>query len=357
MIIKKLTCKNFRNFCNISFFPSDSVNVIFGNNAEGKTNLLEAIWLFCGAKSFRGTKDAELLKFNEQKAENEIEYYFGDILKKSKIIIEQKRTAEISGKTVSPGTLAGSFYCVVFSPLDLNIINDGPAVRRKFLDTAIGQIYPLYNLKLRKYHQAVKQRNTLLRDINFHPDIEPLLDDFEKSLASSVFEIQKYRRRYIEILKKAAISIYDGISKEKEKLNISYFSEVKEGLNISEIQNLLFLKRKEDIITGNTSIGPHRDDILIFLNDKMIKSYGSQGQKRSAAISLKLAEANVLKDITGEYPVVLLDDVMSELDKERQSFILNNIKNWQVFITCCDPSNINGLEKGKVFKMKNGNID
>ena len=355
MIVKNLTSKGFRNFCELEFSPSQNMNVIYGDNAQGKTNLLEAIWLFCGAKSFRGAKDNELLGFGKEKAINTCDFIFGENEKNAKIIIEEKRKAELNGKMLSSASkLAGNFYAIVFSPIDLNLVNDGPNVRRRFLDTAIGQIYPLYNEKLKNYIKAIKQRNTILRDVKYHSDIEFLLDDFEKSLSILIKEIVKYRYRYVEILKEIAPEIYGGISGDKEKLSIKYSSPVLKDMEIEDISKLLKNSRKEDILTGNTSVGPHRDDLELILNNSKLKSYGSQGQRRSVCLTLKLSEAKVLKKITGEYPIALLDDVMSELDKSRQDFILNHIKDWQVFITCCDPSNIKGIKEGTVFQMEGG---
>ncbi len=355
MIVENLICNNFRNFNELEFTPSPLMNVIYGNNAQGKTNLLEAIWLFCGAKSFRGAKDSELLGFGKEKAVNSCDFIFGDIKKNAKIIIEEKRKAEFNGKMLSSASaLAGNFYAIVFSPVDLNLVNDGPSVRRKFLDTAIGQIYPLYNEKLRNYMKAVNQRNCILRDMKFHPDLEFLLDDFEKSLALLIKEVMNYRLRYVEILGETLPELYGGISGDKEKLEANYLSKIPNNAEIDDIIKYLRLSRKEDVFSGNTSVGPHRDDLDLLLNGNKLKSFGSQGQKRSVCLTLKLSEARVLKKITGEYPVALLDDVMSELDKSRQDFILNHIKDWQVFITCCDPSNIKGLENGTVFQMEGG---
>ncbi len=357
MIVKNLKLKNFRNFDDLNFNPTDTTNVIFGDNAQGKTNLIEAIWLFCGAKSFRGAKDSELLGFGKDFALNSCDFIFSEVEKNAKIKIENKRTAEISGKKLSSASqLAGNFYAIVFSPLDLNLVNDGPQVRRKFLDTAIGQLYPLYNEKIRRYVKAVTQRNVILRDMKFHPDLAPLLEDFEVSLAPLILEINKYRRRYVEILSETAPEIYNGISGGKEKLKIEYTSKIPANADTESIQNILKVSQKEDILTGNTSVGPHRDDLELFLDNNRLKSFGSQGQRRSVALTLKLAEAKVIQKISGEYPVALLDDVMSELDTKRQDFILNHIKDWQVFITCCDPSNIKGLKKGKIFEMENGKI-
>ena len=357
MIVKKLTSSGFRNFNELEFCPNENMNVIFGDNAQGKTNLLEAIWLFCGAKSFRGAKDSELLGFEKQRAVNSLDFVFGGVEKNAKIIIEDKRKAELSGKKLSSAAaLAGEFYAIVFSPADLNLINDGPAVRRRFLDTAIGQLYPIYNEKLRNYYKAVAQRNSILRDIKYNLDVEYFLDDFETSLATLSKEIIKYRLRYVEILGDTTPELYSGISGEKETLNIAYSSTIPASAEVDDIKKILKQARKEDFFKGVTSVGPHRDDLNLTLNGNPLKNFGSQGQKRSVCLTLKLSEAKVIKKIAGEYPVALLDDVMSELDKSRQDFILNHIKDWQVFITCCDPSNIKGLESGTVFQMEGGNF-
>lgn len=357
MIVKKLTSSGFRNFNELEFCPNENMNVIFGDNAQGKTNLLEAIWLFCGAKSFRGAKDSELLGFEKQRAVNSLDFVFGGVEKNAKIIIEDKRKAELSGKKLSSAAaLAGEFYAIVFSPADLNLINDGPAVRRRFLDTAIGQLYPIYNEKLRNYYKAVAQRNSILRDIKYNLDVEYFLDDFETSLATLSKEIIKYRLRYVEILGDTTPELYSGISGEKETLNIAYSATIPASAEVDDIKKILKQARKEDVFKGVTSVGPHRDDLNLTLNGNPLKNFGSQGQKRSVCLTLKLSEAKVIKKIAGEYPVALLDDVMSELDKSRQDFILNHIKDWQVFITCCDPSNIKGLESGTVFQMEGGNF-
>ena len=357
MILKNITSNGFRNLEGLDFSPTEGMNVIFGNNAEGKTNLLEAIWLFCGAKSFRGAKDKEMVAFNKDIAVNTCSFTLNNREMDAKIIIEQKRRAELLGKKLSsPSQLAGNFYCLVFSPNDLNLVNDGPAVRRRFLDTAIGQIYPLYNELLREYVKAILQRNTVLRDIKFHPELEEILDDFESSISLLAIKILKYRHRYLEILGQNAPEIYAGISKGKENLEIRYISKIEKQMSLEEVQKIYKQARKEDIFTGSTSVGPHRDDIHLSLNGNLVKVFGSQGQKRSVALSLKLSEARILKKITGEYPIALLDDVMSELDTYRQDFILNHIKDWQVFITCCDPANISGLKNGKVFKMQGGSL-
>lgn len=357
MIVQKIECRSFRNFKNLEFYPQPGINVIYGENAQGKTNLLEAIWLFCGAKSFRGAKDKELIGFEENMAQNTCHFVFGQVEKTAKIILNEKRTAEYGGKKLSSAAeLAGKFYCIVFSPNDLNLVNGAPAMRRRFLDTAIGQIFPNYNKVLRNYVKAVEQRNHVLRDLKYHPEAEDFLTDFEKSLAICAADVLKYRAKYMALLEQAVPEFYAGISNHKEQLKIQYVSTLPIQSKPQQIIEILKKSRQTDLFTGNTSVGPHRDDLLFLLNEKDARRYGSQGQRRSIALSLKLSEVQVIQKLTGEYPIALLDDVMSELDEKRQDFILNHIRDWQVFLTCCDPGNIKGLKNGTVFCMKDGNL-
>lgn len=352
MKILKLEIKNFRNIKEAVVIPFEEMNVICGENAQGKTNLLEAIWLFTGAKSFRGAKDNEYVLFNEKNSSIKLSFLSEGIEKEAEIEIYEKRNAFINGKKLkSASLLAGNFYAIVFSPTDLSILNDGPAVRRKFLDIAIGQLYPSYIETLRKYLKAVAQRNKILKDYKYDSTLSVMLDVFEDEIAQEGKKIIEARKKYINLLNQFLPDIYKGISREKENLETVYKTNCDENL-----KEQLFLSRKEDMFKGATTVGPHRDDISFKINNISARSFGSQGQKRSVALSLKLAEAEVIKKNVGECPVFLLDDVMSELDPERQNFILNHIKGMQVFLSCCDPSNIKQLKKGRVFEVKEGVI-
>lgn len=351
MIVKKVVLKNFRNIKDICFEPDEKMNVICGPNAQGKTNLLEAIWLFTGAKSFRGAKESEYISFGQENAKIKLDFIKDGVENKAEIEIKERRKAFLNENALSsPGKLAGNFCAIVFSPQDIELVKDGPSVRRKFLDTAIFQIYPKYVDILRKYLRAVEQRNALLKDVYYHSDLMPMLDAFDCEIASNGEKIIEYRKKYISYLKETAPEIYFGISEKKEKLEISYLCNCSAEYFAERLKNA----RREDIRTGVTSVGPHRDDIEFLINGNSARLFGSQGQKRSVALTLKLAEAEILKKSTGEETVALLDDVMSELDPSRQNYILNHIKNWQVFITCCDPSNIENLSAGKIFTMQNG---
>ena len=355
MIFKKIKIDNFRNIENIELEPSKGINVIYGQNAEGKTSILEAIWCFTGAKSFRSSKDSEMIKFGCDFSKLSLEFFDGDRDQDCQIIIDNKRSAVLNGVEYSHSSkIAGKIYIIVFSPNDLNIIKDGPIFRRKFLDTAIFQLYPKYIELSKRYVRAVDQRNKILKEIKFNPNLQEFLTDFEKEIIESGSEIIKYRKEFIEKLKEFIPKIYNGISGGKEEIEIIY--ETTASDDKKEFERILEEARRLDISSISTSVGPHRDDLDIKINGISARNFGSQGQKRSAALALKLSESAVVSKITKQTPVALLDDVMSELDPDRQNYILNHICDWQVFITCCDPSNIKGLNKGKIFEIEKGSV-
>lgn len=353
MKVKKIEIQNFRNISSISLDFDEETNVICGENAQGKTNIIEALWLFSGAKSFRNTKDTEFIKFGEKKAKIYVEFDMLGVENTAQIVFDEKKTAYFNDKKISnTSNLAGKFNAVVFSPSDLTLVTDGPEKRRRFLDTAIGQLYPNYIEILRNYSRAVMQRNKIIKEYRYDKTISIMLDVFEKEIIDMGNKIISYRKKYIEILNKYVSKIYEGISSGKEKIEIFYSHKNNEILNTKLLKD----SREIDMFTSTTSVGPHRDDISFNINGLSARSFGSQGQKRSVALSLKLAGAEVIKEISGEYPICLLDDVMSELDENRQNYILNHIKNWQSFITCCDTSNIKNLKEGKVIKIRNGGV-
>lgn len=353
MRIESLEIKNFRNIAEMSITPSEEMNVIYGENAQGKTNLIEAIWLLTGAKSFRGSKDDELRMFGEKKALISADFIAEEIEKNIKIEIEDKRKFSLNDKKVKTSSqIAGNLNAIVFSPIDLKLLSDGPKIRRKFLDTAICQMYPTYIELLREYTRAVTQRNKILKDYKYDSSLSVMLDVFEETIAEMGSKIINYRKRYIEILKEFTPIIYKGITEGKEELEIEYICSFS-GENFKEE---LKKSRKEDMFTLKTSIGPHRDDLEFKINGISAKSFGSQGQKRSVALTLKLSEAEVIKKKTGESPICLLDDIMSELDPKRQNFILNHIKGMQTFLSCCDPQNVKNLIEGKKFKISKGGV-
>lgn len=356
MYVEKLQYENFRNLKDGCFTPTQSINVIYGDNAQGKTNLVEAIWLFCGQKSFRMAKDNQLVKIDDKQltAKLTLDFYAKQRSQNIKMLINNKRSATINGVELkTPTALANHFCAVVFSPSDLDLINEGPAFRRKFLDDSIAMIRPKYSKMLNIYNRAVLQRNTVLKDISLHNQLSGLLDSFEFTIAQAGSYLILQRKKYLEALKIVSRETYHGLSSTKEKLNFEYNCSCKDGES-ETILNELFINRQSDIKTASTSIGPHRDDINLYIDDLIVKFFGSQGQKRSVVLSLKLAQAEILKNYANEQPVAILDDVMSELDNSRKDYILNHINNWQVFITCCDPATANMLKLGSCFKVDNG---
>lgn len=364
MVVKRLKFENFRNLSNSEIFPCEKVNVIYGDNAQGKTNLLEAIWLFCGGHSFRGSKENELIHFDNSFFKLNIDFYSCGRDQNAEIsFIQNKKKIKINGvEKNSSSYLTEVFSCVVFSPENMTLVKRGPSLRRKFLDGAICQQRIRYAAALAKYNQIINQRNALLKDIFKHKELKDTLPIWDDSLCVTGAIILKERIEYINQLKKHAKKFHDDISCSKEVLDIEYISNagVTAEDSIEDITEKLrqaYQKsRSEDYHTGYTNIGPHRDDMDIKINGISAKTYGSQGQQRSAVLSLKLAQAQLLFDKNGEKPVILLDDVLSELDPKRQDFLLNKVDGYQVFVTCCEESNKEQLKSGKVFYINNGEV-
>ena len=340
MTVKELSVADYRNIEKINITPSESVNVIYGENAQGKTNLLESIWLFTGCKSFRSKRDRELVRFDASYAKNEMTFFAKGREQSAVIFIDKKRTAMKNGVTLrSPAELIGEFYAVIFSPSHLSLVKDGPVFRRKFLDTALCEI----------------------KDIQFHSELYDTLDAWDDKLSSYGAAVISERIKYTSLLSEFSAKIYDGLSGGKEKMSVEYTDNAKvysdDPYEIKDfLLNRLRETRRDDIYNKITSIGPHRDDLDIKIDGLSARSFGSQGQQRSSALSLKLSESEIIKEITGDEPVILLDDVMSELDLTRQDYILNNISGRQVFITCCDPNTVLRLCEGKTFHIKNGGV-
>ena len=365
MRISRLHLEQFRNIESLSVFPCETVNIIYGDNAQGKTNLLEAIWLLSGAKSFRGAKDADLIRFGERRALIESDFFCAGRQQTSKIQLEGKKTAWLNDiRQDSITAFAGIFTTVVFSPSHLGLVKDGPAGRRKFLDTSICQITPRYIGMIGQYQRILLQRNTLLKDISYASALLDTLDIWDEKLSALGGVIIRMRMEYTRRLQKEAEDIYKGISMERESFSLDYRPfelPVQEGQTQREISSLLLEKmmqnRSEDLRSGSTGIGPHRDDLEISINGRSVRSFGSQGQQRSSVLALNLAESLCIGDILGERPVILLDDVMSELDQNRREYLLNHLTGSQIFITCCDKGYFSRLEGGRVFRMEHGQLE
>lgn len=344
MIINKIKLENFRNIQDAEFEFSDGMNIICGDNAQGKTNLLESIWLFSGGKSFRGSKDNDLIQFEKPFTRICVEYISHERKQNAKIFISKdKKELKINNvPKKSFSELSNSFHAVVFAPVHLSLIKDGPENRRKFIDEALSQVKPGYSSLIQKYNKTLNQRNALLKEIAFHKELIDTLDIWDDQLSRLGGEIIFERNKYLDLLRNEAEIIHTGLSENKEKFQIKYKFSFKNDKKCDKIILIDLLrknlkdKQQEDLINKFTSCGPHRDDIEITLNGLKARSFGSQGQQRSCVLTLKIAEAKIIKNIIGEEPIILLDDVLSELDKNRQNFLLNEIKDSQVFITSCN---------------------
>lgn len=372
MNIKRFEFENFRNLKKKVIEPNSNVNIIFGDNAQGKTNLLEAIWIFTGGRSFRNAKDLDLINFKETFSRLNMQLNAENRDQTLKIELSKpKRKVFINDALKkSPSDYVGKFCSVIFSPNHLSLIKDGPQYRRRFLDTAICQMNPTYAQNLTVYNHILEQRNNLLKSIKTNKGLIDTLFIWNEKLSQKAATIVFFRLQYVNLLKNYTKCIYSKFTKEKEILKLSYFSNSvsKETLKVSENKEISLdeisshvLKRlqetqNEELFLGYTTIGPHRDDFEIYIDDKKAKLFASQGQQRSAVLSLKLAESEIIEKNRKKSPVILLDDVMSELDSQRQDFILNSISNRQVFITCCDPTSIYKMTSGKVFEVKNGEV-
>lgn len=362
MKVIALKFENYRNLRDNIIEPCDGVNIIYGDNAQGKTNLLEALWLFCGGHSFRASKDNEVINWDKNFAKLSMRFIGQEREQNAEIAFQgSKKQVKINGvEKKSAASLIERYCAVVFSPEHLNLVKRGPSERRRFIDSAICREKLRNAVVLSKYNRVLNQRNSLLKDIYKRPSLEDTLAIWDEPLIKNGAVLIKKRIEYIDMLSKRAGEYHNGISKGSEELKISYISSA--GINgtepLEEIEEKLRKKfesnRADDIRTGVTNSGPHRDDIEILINGKNARSFASQGQQRSAVLSLKLAEANVLKERMGEEPIILLDDVLSELDAKRQDFLLNELVGCQVFITCCEKSNKEQLKSGKIFYLENG---
>ncbi len=342
MWINNIKLNNFRNYNNKEINLHENINVFFGENAQGKTNIIESIFLCSIGKSFRTNKEKELIKFNEEKTLVEINYEKSDRTGNIKIEIGEKKQVYLNGiKIKKLSELLGNINVVIFTPDDINILKGGPQNRRKFLDIMISQLRPNYMHILSLYNKTLEQRNNYLKQIKIEKKDENLLDIWDEKLIDYGIKIYEYRKEFLEKIKNKIKNIHQGITNGKENIEIKYISD---AITRQNFINELKSRRKLDIIKGYTTKGIHRDDFIIYINKKEVGTFGSQGQNRTAMLSLKLSELQVIYDDIGEYPILLLDDFMSELDSKRRESFLNNIKDIQVIITCTEKLRLENLK-------------
>lgn len=333
MIVKRLDLMNFRNYETLSFEPGQGTNILYGDNAQGKTNVLESIYMCATSRSHRASRDKEMIRFNAEEAHIRMfiekkgsEYRIDMHLKKSKA-----KGIAVNGIPIRKvSELFGIMNVILFSPEDLNIVKNGPGERRKFMDFELCQLDKVYTNHLMNYNKILMQRNKLLKDIVYQPSLADTLDVWDMQLISYGEQVMQARIRFVEQLNQVIQKLHRNITGEKEEIQIVYEPDVKPGNFEAE----LLASRERDLRQHSTCKGPHRDDLCFLVNGIDIRRFGSQGQQRTAALSLKLSEIALVHQITGDYPVLLLDDVLSELDSSRQTQLLSTIQDTQTFITC-----------------------
>ena len=367
MQILELELQHFRNYGHqrVTFDPS--CNVIFGENAQGKTNLLEAIvYLSCG-KSPRARTDREMIGFDAQDAVLESRTLSRDREFRTRVELYRGRRRKLWVNQVPAKTsaaLSQVYHTVFFCPDDLYLIREGAAARRRFMDTALCQLRPRYAAALAEYHRLYEHKTRILRDSEERPDLLELLPDFNERMVRFGAVLIHYRQQFAQALDRYAARNHRECSGGKEQLEVAYQTVSSVTDPAAEIEVLTEQLRAHmdshqaaERASRMCLSGPHKDDLVITIDGREAKSYSSQGQTRTAALALKLAEREIYQNATGEYPVLLLDDVLSELDPRRQEFVLNRIAGGQVFITCCEDDRLETLLGGKVFHVKHGEIE
>lgn len=355
MIIKSIELKNFRNYEDLNLSFDGGTNIFYGDNAQGKTNILEAVYMSGTTKSHKCSKDKEMIRFGEQEAhlrtivvKREKEYQIDMHLK-------QNRAKGIAINRVPikrAGELFGILNMVFFSPEDLNIIKNGPSERRRFLDSELCQLDKIYLADLTTYNKILNQRSRLLKDMVYRPDLKDTLPIWDIQLIETGKKIIQRRKKFVEELNEIVFGIHAKISGKKEELMIKYEPNVDDAYFADELNRV----KERDIKLCQTSAGPHRDDLLFSIKGVDIRKFGSQGQQRTSALSLKLSEIELVKKSIHDTPILLLDDVLSELDSNRQNYLLNNICDIQTMITCTglDEFVKNRFRINKVFEVING---
>lgn len=357
MIIKRLELADYRNYESLDLQFDKGTNILYGDNAQGKTNILEAIYVAATTKSHKGSKDNEIINFDKEEAhirtyleKDAIETRVDMHLRKSK----SKGIAIDGQKIKKAADLLGLCNVVFFSPEDLNIIKNGPAERRRFVDMELCQLDSFYLYNLNHYNKIVNQRNKLLKDMYMNPDLKDTLTIWDSQLVSFGSKIIERRKIFTEQLNEIICEIHKKLSGGKEEILVYYNLDV----SAEDFEAKLKMNQERDIKLKQTTVGPHRDDFSFMIGKVDVRRFGSQGQQRTAALSLKLSEIELVKKIAKDFPVLLLDDVLSELDSNRQNYLLNSIGDIQTIITCTGLEEFvnNRFEINKVYKVNNGKV-
>lgn len=357
MVIKSLELADFRNYKELNISFDRGTNILYGDNAQGKTNILEAIYISATTRSHKGSKDREIINFDREEAhirtcldKKNVEYRVDMHLRKNK----SKGIAIDKQKIKKASELIGLLNIVFFSPEDLAIIKEGPSERRRFADMELCQLDNFYLYNLNHYNKIINQRNKLLKDLYFHPELKETLDIWDSQLVSFGSKIIERRELFAGQLCEIIREIHKRLSGGKEELIIKYVPDVL----IEDFERKMKENQEKDIHSKVTGTGPHRDDFTFIVNGIDIRRFGSQGQQRTAALSLKLSEIELVKKMTGDTPVLLLDDVLSELDSSRQNYLLNSIGDIQTIITCTGLDDFinNRFKINRIFEVINGSV-
>lgn len=359
MKIQKLQLQNFRNYEELTIDFAPGVNILYGDNAQGKTNLLEAIFLTATTKGLRNNKDREMIRLGEESAHLSVKLEKMGISHKVDMYLQAGKTkaAAIDGIRIRKSSeLLGMMHTIAFSPDDLSMVKNGPAERRRFVDMELCQLNPIYCSNLTNYNKILMQRNNLLHQIGFKPDLKDTLSIWDEQLVTYGKEIIKERRAFVEELSEIVKEKMAVLTGQKESLRMVYEADVTEEAFMSTLER----SRERDIQLKSTNHGPHRDDISFYINDLNVRQFGSQGQQRTVVLALKLSEIHLVQRKIKDSPILLLDDVLSELDRNRQTQLLGEIKDVQTIVTCTGMEEfVNyraGQEEQGIFFVKSGTI-
>jgi len=366
MRLEGFSLRDFKSFEKIDLRPDPRVNVLVGDNAQGKTNFLEGIYYLCALRSFRPLKDRELVRFGRERAEIAADILSGGETYRMEVSVSalSRRDVRINGLRLRKSSeMLGNLNCVLFSPEDLMLVKGGSALRRRFVNLSLSQLRPRYFDLLVEYNRLLVRKSRMLKDLESKPSLFEALEAYNARFAEVGGGIISYREGFVRKLGEKASAIHAGLA-AGERLELGYLAHeglIEAGISEREAASKLLTLLSENIrveCRAKTCLyGPHRDDLSVLLEGNPAKSFASQGQTRTAALSLKLAERDIFYDDRGEYPVLLLDDLLSELDRYRQEYILKNIGQGQVFITCCDLNERIGALAGRVWNIKNSRLD
>ena len=358
MIVKQIELHNFRNYENLNLSFSDQVNIFYGDNAQGKTNILESVYVCSTTKSHKGSKDRDMIKLGEEEGHIRMHLEKKGVPHRIDMHLKKNKTkgVAIDGIPIKKSTeLFGLVNVVFFSPEDLSMIKNGPGERRRFMDLELCQLNKLYLYYLSNYNKILNQRNNLLKQISFNSSLTETLEIWDQQLCEYGTKIIEGRAQFISEMNELVGEIHGNLSGGKEKLSICYEPSVL----AQDMAEKLKKSREQDIYRKATGYGPHRDDISFFVGEENLKLFGSQGQQRTAALSLKLAEIELVRKKIGENPVLLLDDVLSELDRKRQHQLLNSMEGIQTIITCTGLEEFVGDRKrfNHIFHVVSGMVN